>query len=86
MSSGARAPTGLDEELRRLDALAVRANRPVDDEEIECVGHEPYPFTKTDSKEALNMVSLERVQAGLAAMVVDQAEAPGLVLEKLDQL
>ena len=45
MSSGARAPTGLDEELRRLDALAVRANRPVDDEEIECVGHEPYPFT-----------------------------------------
>ncbi len=32
------------------------------------------------------MVSLERVQAGLAAMVVDHAEAPGLVLEKLDQL
>jgi hypothetical protein len=32
------------------------------------------------------MVLLERVLASLAAMVVDQAEAPGLVLEKLDQL
>src|SRR5208337_2130456 len=39
---------GLDEKSRRLDALAVRADGAVDDEEIECVGHEPYPFTKTD--------------------------------------
>src|SRR5271157_458544 len=40
----------LDEKSRRLDALAVRADGPVDDEEIECFGHGPYPFAKTDSK------------------------------------
>jgi hypothetical protein len=32
------------------------------------------------------LLLLERVQASLAAMVVDHSEAPGLVLEKLDQL
>ena len=40
--------TGLDEELRRLDALAVRSDGPVDDEQLECVGHESFPFIEID--------------------------------------
>jgi len=52
---------------------------------VECIGA-PTRLESCPTSVAPNMVSLERVQAGLAAPVVDRAEAPGLVLEKLDQL
>ncbi len=52
---------------------------------VECIG----TLTRLEScptSEAPNMVSQKRVQAGPAALVVDHAQAPGLVLEKLDPL